>query len=630
MDWLAPSVIATLCGSVVLTLVYMFLDYQYRESYLRVWAFSWLFHAIRYLFMLGILRYGEMPLLLIGNHTSTLVSGILLLFGTYQFIEKDLAAGWWYGAVIGFSWIVVAATLKVPFLIFTLPIFTFLALIYIWVGVIFMREANATKIGHRVTGGTFILWGLHKANYPILRPVMWFAPWGYLMSAVFELVSAIGILLIYFEKVRYDLATSQQQLNAFANALPDLGFVMDERGTYVDILTAQENLLYARAEQLKGKTIHNLLPYDVAQAIQDAITRTLQTRETQIVEYPLQVPAGECWFEGRTALMHLTTLAAESDVAGLVLLLARDITERIEAEKALHDAAHRMAELHKQVQTYADELEERVNERTADLKRAYEELQRLNHAQDEFVSNVSHELRTPITSLKLRHYLLERHPNQLAEHLAVMERETQRLEHTIEGLLMLSRLEQDRVTLEFNPVDLNALAEVYVMDRTPIARENGLLLHLCCQAELPLVLADDGLLSQVINIILTNAINYTPSGESITVSTRTRELDNQLWVGLSISDTGRGITAEEQAHLYDRFFRGKAARESRAPGTGLGLAIAKKIVAEHAGELEVYSQGIPGEGATFTVWLKTNRAMATTSGEKLIRAAPVGGSSARQ
>ncbi len=604
MDWLIPSIIATFCGSVVLAFVYGFLYHQYRAPYLDIWAASWSLYALRYVFALGVAAYDDAAVLVIGHQAAALLSGTLLLQGTYLFMEKPFSRWWWYGTGVGLVWIGITYYLSASFLIFNLPTFTFLALIYLWTGVIFLRSNHRLGSGYQITGWTFVVWGVHKADYPILRPVAWFAPWGYLLNAMFELVSAFGILLVYFDRVRHDLIASQERLSAFANALPDLGLVMDQRGMYVEVITVQEDLLYRAADQLKGHNMHDILPKEVANAIQGAVTTTIQTGETQIVEYMLDVPAGQRWFEGRTALMGTLSQSDNRYSGRKVVLIARDITERIETEKALHEATERMSLLHKQVQSYADELEQRVEQRTADLKAANVRLQQLSHAKDEFVSNVSHELRTPITSLKLRQYLLSRHPDQLDDHLAVMERETLRLEHTIEDLLTLSRLDQEQVVLSRQHVDLNMLAQIYVIDRTPVARENGLTLHLRSEPDLPLVLADDGLLSQVVNIILTNAINYTPSGERIMLSTATRVLDGHSWAGLSISDTGLGITSEDQKHLFERFFRGKAARESKAQGTGLGLSIAKKIIDEHGGLLEVNSQGIPGLGSTFTLWLK--------------------------
>jgi PAS domain S-box-containing protein len=280
--------------------------------------------------------------------------------------------------------------------------------------------------------------------------------------------------------------------------------------------------------------------------------------------------------------------------------------EQIEIAREVGDqlaVAIQQARLHEQVQRHADELEQRVAERTADLEAAYKELEALSRVKDEFVTNVSHELRTPITTMRVHYGLLELDPDTLGKSLPVMRRETERLSGIIEDLLRLSRLDQDRVALELAPVDLNALASQYVADRQPLAEGKGLVLTFAGEEDLPSVQADEGLLGQVLSILLTNALNYTPSGGSVVISTRSREEDGQRWASFSVGDTGRGIPPEEQSQAFERFFRGKVGLASGAPGTGLGLALAREIVERHRGQIELVSEGIPGKGATFTVWL---------------------------
>jgi signal transduction histidine kinase len=205
--------------------------------------------------------------------------------------------------------------------------------------------------------------------------------------------------------------------------------------------------------------------------------------------------------------------------------------------------------------------------------------------------------------LKLYHELLGRNPGKVDSYIATLHRETERLSQIIEGLLALSRLDQDSITLKLQEVDLNDLVQTYVRDRPLLAESRGLTLTLNPQPDLPPLQLDANLLGQTLSIMLTNALNYTPRGGKVAVSTLTREADGILWVGFSVQDSGPGIPPEEQARLYDRFFRGSAGREANTPGTGLGLAIARAIVERHHGRIEVHSEGIPGLGTTFIVLL---------------------------
>lgn len=227
----------------------------------------------------------------------------------------------------------------------------------------------------------------------------------------------------------------------------------------------------------------------------------------------------------------------------------------------------------------------------------------IERMKDDFVSNVSHELRTPITSIKLYHHLLTLNPDQRTRYLPVLKRETERLQHIVENLLTLSRLDQKRIDIEFQLFDLNDLFTLYTADRDPLAGQKDQ--KLIFEPEIPLspVQADPKLLEQVLSILLTNAFSYTPDGGQVVVRTYSRQIESPLRVGFSVSDTGPGIPLHEQRHLFDRFFRGVVGKESRIAGTGLGLAIAKEIIDQHQGHIEVESQGIPGQGTTFMVWL---------------------------
>lgn len=278
--------------------------------------------------------------------------------------------------------------------------------------------------------------------------------------------------------------------------------------------------------------------------------------------------------------------------------------EQIEIASEVADQlgiAIQQAYLHEQIQQHATDLEERVAERTAELTAAYQELQALSHVKDTFVANVSHELRTPISSLKLYVQLLNMCPEKQAAYIESLEREADRLSDLIEGLLMLSRLDQDRIQMYLAPFDLNSLVKEYVADRRLLAETLKLVLLLELTEDMPAIKGDRGLLGQVLSALLTNAFNYTPEGGRVTVSTLRANDDQEC--GFCVADTGPGILPEERIYLFDRFYRGRAAHDSRTPGTGLGLAVAREIVDRHGGRIEVQSDGILGNGARFYVWL---------------------------
>jgi len=281
--------------------------------------------------------------------------------------------------------------------------------------------------------------------------------------------------------------------------------------------------------------------------------------------------------------LNVTPLTDRNGRLSGQILVIHDITARKQAEEELNNRAKALALLNAEVET------------------ANERLQALSQVKDQFVANVSHELRTPITNLKLCLDLLKLNGQKADVYLSILGRETERLENLIESLLLLSRLDRSAMSLNSLPQNLNCLVQELIHDRMMLAAQKSLALKLSLAPDVPLVQIDAGLMERVLDILLTNSMNYTPPGGAIWASTRWDA--GQEMVGLSVQDTGPGIPPAEQKQLFQRFFRGQAAANTGAAGTGLGLAIAHEIVQLHRGQIDVHSSGKPGEGACFTVWL---------------------------
>lgn len=313
--------------------------------------------------------------------------------------------------------------------------------------------------------------------------------------------------------------------------------------------------------------------------------------------------------EGIRSIINVPLVAQGEPIGSLNLGAAEPAYFTGERIEIAHEVADQLAitiqhaRLRERDQRHTEELEQRVTERTAELRAAYEQLQALSRVKDEFVSNVSHELRTPIASAKTYLHLLAKHPDRQEKYIETLGREVNRLEHLIEGLLILSRLDQKRVSTNLTTIDLNHLLGEYITDRTPLAENRNLALAFKPSADIPHIIGDRQLIGEVVSILLTNALNYTSGGGQVVIGTHMQESESEHWAGFSVSDSGWGISPGEQSLLFERFYRGKAARETQISGTGLGLAIAKEIIDLHCGRIEVHSDGIPGHGTRFDVWL---------------------------
>jgi signal transduction histidine kinase len=111
------------------------------------------------------------------------------------------------------------------------------------------------------------------------------------------------------------------------------------------------------------------------------------------------------------------------------------------------------------------------------------------------------------------------------------------------------------------------------------------------------------MLIQVFNNLLTNAMNYTSDGGRITLRAHKRSWAKRKWVVVEVEDNGLGIPPDEITMIFRRFYRGRASQKTSIPGTGLGLPICKEIIDRHNGRITVESDGVPGRGSRFSVWL---------------------------
>ncbi len=380
------------------------------------------------------------------------------------------------------------------------------------------------------------------------------------------------------------LRETQQLYEGIFRLSPEMiALIAEDDNCFLAVNDAHERITGYRPDEVIGHSTAEFMTW----ASLDEHRKLIQHLDEQGTVHNQEVSFYRRSGELYTALLSIARVEVGGKQCRINIIA--DITERKRAEEEL--------------ERYRNHLEELVEQRTTELKAANEQLHLLGRRKDEFVSNVSHELRTPITSIKLRAVLLHRHPDQLNRHLGVIDREVDRLAETIENLLQLSRLDQNRIEVILRRENLNALVGQYVADRALLASDKKLFLTFLGQADLPDVMADAGLLGQVMSIMLTNAINYTPAGGEIRVQTVLRHDGNQPWAGFSVSDTGVGVPLDEQPHLFTRFFRGKMGRISGVPGTGLGLSIAKELVERHSGLIEVESDGVAGHGTIFRVWL---------------------------
>lgn len=223
----------------------------------------------------------------------------------------------------------------------------------------------------------------------------------------------------------------------------------------------------------------------------------------------------------------------------------------------------------------------------------------MERARDDFIYHITHELRTPLTNI--RAYVETLTKPEFDDEVTrkecynVIMSETGRLSRLIEDVLSFSQMEVGTLRLDMSDVDLARLVRQLVQDNLGAADEKGVELKLRMPPKTPKLRADKQRLATLINNLVGNAVKYTPSGGRVEISIEPTERT----VGVVVKDTGIGISEQDQAHVFEKFYRAGSSTVQSITGTGLGLAIARDIARMHGGEITLTSK--LGEGSTFTL-----------------------------
>ncbi|MBT4053220.1 MAG: HAMP domain-containing histidine kinase, partial [Bacteroidetes Order II. Incertae sedis bacterium] len=252
------------------------------------------------------------------------------------------------------------------------------------------------------------------------------------------------------------------------------------------------------------------------------------------------------------------------------------------------------------------ELSSAINVMAVRVARSIEALKESDRLRRDLVANVGHDLRTPLAAMlahleEAERFNSEGRAKEAEDAVGQAARQGSYLSALVDDLFELSRLESQGQKLRQEPVPIGELVADAVAGNQGEATKNGISLLADVADGLPLLTADGTRLLRVLNNLISNAIRYTSDQGVITV--KAVSLAHQIV--LSVTDTGVGISAPEQARMFDRYYRGEGARtrvsDATYKGTGLGLAISRAIAQAHKGSLEVEST--PGEGTSMILTL---------------------------
>ncbi len=343
------------------------------------------------------------------------------------------------------------------------------------------------------------------------------------------------------------------------------------------------------------------------------------------------------WLPVHKAWMGVPLIARDK-VIGMISLTRREAAAFSPDDATLVSAfagqaaiALENARLYDEITRFNEQLEQMVHQRTEELEKAYQTLERLDKTKADFISVAAHELRTPLTVIKGYAQVLETHPGVADDPQGRMLLEgilagVGRLHEIVNSMLDVTKIDSRVLSIRRDRIKLAPIIEHIGADFDQALDERHLTLTLSGLRDLPLIQADPDLLFKVFYHLIINAIKYTPDGGSITVTGRVVErgaLDVERGAGsgergaegveIVVSDTGIGIDPAHHELIFEKFYQtGEVAVHSsgktkfKGGGPGLGLAIARGIVLAHGGQIWVESEGYDEQrcpGSHFHVWL---------------------------
>jgi len=290
--------------------------------------------------------------------------------------------------------------------------------------------------------------------------------------------------------------------------------------------------------------------------------------------------------------MTITHLTGAADQRLDLSVILRDVTDR---KRRLAEIQRLNANLSEQVAERTRELAEKVEQ----LARANAELHKLDQMRSEFVSLVSHQIRAPLTNIRgaVERMGTDCGAINLTCHrmFAVVNEQTQRLDHLVHDVLNTEQLEAGQLVLQ--PEPMSVMPVVRQVAEQVSARSSYRPLHLPTKPGLPLVMADRDRVAEVLTNLLDNADKYSPPGAPVTIDVRA----DQVEVTLAVRDGGRGLPPGSLDQVFEKFYRADNSDSQPAYGYGLGLYVCRRLIEAHGGR--IWAENHPQGGAVFSFTL---------------------------
>jgi signal transduction histidine kinase len=356
-------------------------------------------------------------------------------------------------------------------------------------------------------------------------------------------------------KAELTLKDNESKMRAILDAMPDMMFIQDMKGTYLDFYIPYQAVTYKPPKVFLGQSINEVLPPKIAEEFINVINRAIETCQIQLFEYSLQMPDGFHYYEART-------IAYDNNK---ILSIVRDITSRF------------------------------LDEQT--IKQKNDELLKLITDKDRFMSILAHDLRSPFNNIigfvellikNIRVYNIDK----IESILKILGNSIFKTYNLFEDILQWAKSQAGQLPYEPVNVSFNDVSQLVIHNIINLARAKKISIN-CFESEPIVLFADLNMLKTILRNLISNAIKFTAENGKIKVYC---EKDGAFAI-ITVSDSGVGILKNDLDKIFDDSLRFSTKGTAKEEGTGLGLILCKEFVEKHGGRIWVESE--PGKGSNF-------------------------------
>lgn len=545
----------------MMSFIYFYMFASIQELYVRYWGLCWVAYSLSLLFLiLSINR--DLQALLDVRKIFDLLNLLFLMYGAYAFMHTQIPTYWNRFALYVTLWLLLGIFYDFDRLSIYLPVSAYQLIITAVLCAMVVKYWAVPSLEKGLTLAVFLFWGAGKAALSIFEVYAGNLSTFYLMEIIFSNILNFSIFAIYMQRTKKEIAMADRLYHIIAENATDVIFYYTLKPkpafTYVS----------PSIETLTGHT---------AEAFYKNPRFYLEITDSEYFDAVSAVFNGDQHsYEDSTFLLHHksgTSFWGEFNSS----ILYKDGTPTA-LEGIIRDVTR--------------------------MKNAEHQLRSAKQSRDLLLSYISHELKTPITSILGYVNALNdgtiSSTGEKTEALEIISSKSLLLEHLINDLFQLSKLESNQFSFDFMHLSALELSRQLVDQHLLDIKSAGLKPVIELNEQIldeKYVIADPKRIGQVFSNILFNAIKYTTANDTISIRFWIEQGQKNYMV--SISDSGAGIPSGELPYIFDRFYKSQSTvRAGQKPGTGLGLTISKEIIHAHKGSIT--AENNQGKGSTFT------------------------------